>query len=127
MSKCESKLYRDGKEKFEINTATSVYKQKYQCSNDECNHNLRPLWEDYFKPESNYTDYPVIITELGCNHKKFNFHKMQNFMNKIKGTLCGLKNKIKSNKDKIEKNESQIAEIKKLRLDEVGKVNLNNE
>ena len=48
--KCGSKLYRDGKDKFEINITTSVYKQKYQCSDDECNHNLRPLWEDYFKP-----------------------------------------------------------------------------
>ena len=41
--KCGSKLYRDGKDKFEINNASSVYKQKYQCSDDECNHNRRPL------------------------------------------------------------------------------------
>ena len=54
--KCGSKLYRDGKDKFEINNTTSVYKQKYQCSDDECNHNLRPLWEDYFNPRSNYTE-----------------------------------------------------------------------
>ena len=40
----------NSKDKFEINNTTSVYKQKYQCSDDECNHNLRPLWEDYFKP-----------------------------------------------------------------------------
>ena len=32
---------------------------------------------------------------------------MQNFMNKIKGTLRGFKNKIKSNEDKIEKNENE--------------------
>lgn len=54
--KYRSKLHRDGKDKFEINNATSVYKQKYQCSDDECNHNLQPLWEDYFKPGSNYTE-----------------------------------------------------------------------
>ena len=239
--KCGSKLYRDGKDKFEINNTTSVYKQKYQCSDDECNHNLRPLWEDYFKPGSNYTErikglmlelglicnvsyqqaaeilymftgceirrdttykfcdeeineflikkekeieqvvkeakitfsdslsydeqyvftadegwvyrlsaidpvtnypyaniilkkdefnsenikkflqpiideqeietiitdgaiaYPSIIKELGCNHKKCNFHKMQNFMNKIKSTLRGLNNKIKYNKEKNRK------------------------
>ena len=263
--KCGSKLYRDGKEKFEINNTVSVYKQKYQCSNGECNHNLRPLWEGYFKPGSNYTErikglilelglicnvsyqqaaeiiymftgceirrdttykfcdeeineflihkekevqqavneaniefsdclsydeqyvftvdegwvyrlsaldpvsyypyaniilkkdefnsdnikkflqpivkeyeiktivtdgaiaYPAIIEELKCNHKKCNFHKMQNFMNKIKGTLRGLNNKIKSNKDKIEKNETRIDEIKNLRQGEVGRVNLNDE
>ena len=33
--------------------------------------------------------YPTIIKELGCNHKKYNFHKMQNFMNNIKSTLRG--------------------------------------
>ena len=68
--KCGSKLYRDGKDKFEINNTTSVYKQKYQCSDDECNHNLRPLWEDYFKPGSNYTErIKGLILELGliCN------------------------------------------------------------
>jgi len=70
--------------------------------------------------------YPAIIEELNCNHKKCNFHKMQNFMNKIKGTLRGLNNKIKSNKDKIEKNETQIGEIKNLRQGEVGRVNLND-
>ena len=261
---CGSKLYRDGKDKFEINNTTSVYKQKYQCSNNECNHNLRPLWEDYFKPGSNYTErikglilelglicnisyqqaaeilymftgceirrdttykfcdaeineflikkekeiqqavkeaniefsdslsydeqyvfttdagwvyrlaaidpvsnypyaniilkkdefnsenikkflqpivdeheiktivtdgaisYPSIVAELGCNHKKCNFHKMQNFMNKIKGTLRGLNNKIKSNKDKIKTNENRIIEIKNLRTGEVGRVNLND-
>ena len=47
--------------------------------------------------------YPAIIKELDCKHKKFNFHKMQNFTNKIRATLRGLNNKIKSNKDKIEK------------------------
>ena len=243
--KCGSKLHRDGKDNFEINNTISVYKQKYQCSDDKCNHNLRPLWEDYFKLGSNYAEkikglmlelqlicnvsyqqateilylfteceirrdttykfcdeeinefliekeketqqlveeaniefsdslsydeqyvfttddgwvyrlsaidpvsnypyaniilkkdefnsenikkflqpiideqgietivtdgaisYPAIIKELGCNHKKCNFHKMQNFMNKIKGTLRGFKNKIKSNEDKIEKNENE--------------------
>jgi len=68
--KCGSKLYRDGKDKFEINNTTSVYKQKYQCSDDECNHNLRPLWEDYFKPRSNYTErIKGLMLELGliCN------------------------------------------------------------
>ena len=68
--KCGSKLYRDGKDKFEINNTTSVYKQKYQCSDDECNHNLRPLWEDYFKPGSNYTErIKGLMLELGliCN------------------------------------------------------------
>ena len=262
--KCGSKLYRDGREKFEINNTTSVYKQKYQCSNEDFNHNLRPLWEDYFKPGSNYTErikglilelelicnisyqqaaeilymftgceirrdttykfcdaeisefltkketemqqavketniefsdslsydeqyvftadegwiyrlsainpvsnypydnillkkdefssenikkflqpivdkykiktivtdgaisYPAIIAELGCNHKKCNFHKMQNFMNKIKSTKRGLNNKIKSNKEKIEKNENRIIEIKNLRNGEVGRVNLND-
>ena len=263
--KCGSKLHRDGKDKFEINNTTSVYKQKYQCSDDECNHNLRPLWEDYFKPGSNYTEiikdiilelqlicnvsyqqaaeilymftgceirrdttykfcdeeinkflikkekeieqsvkeaniefsdclsydeqyvftvdegwiyrlsaidpvsnypyaniilkkdefnsenikkflqpivdeqeidtivtdgaiaYPTIIKELDCNHKKCNFHKMQNFTNKIRATLRGLNNKIKSNKDKIEKNENRICEIKNLRQGTVGRVNLNDE
>ena len=51
---------------------------------------------------------------------------MQNFMNKIKGTLRGLNNKIKSNKDKIEKNKTQIGEIKNLRQGKVGRVNLND-
>lgn len=46
----------EGKDNFEINDTTSVYKRKYQCSDSECNHNLRPLWEDYFNPGSNYTE-----------------------------------------------------------------------
>ena len=65
-----SKLHKDGKYKFEINNTTSVYKQKYQCIDDECNHNLRPLWEEYFKPGSNYTEkIKGLILELGliCN------------------------------------------------------------
>ena len=49
--KCGSKLHKDGKDKFEINNTTSVYKQKYQCSDDECNHNLRPLWKIILSPD----------------------------------------------------------------------------
>ena len=52
---------------------------------------------------------------------------MQNFMNKIKSTLRGLKNKIKYNKEKIEKNENRIGEIKNLRQGEIGRLNLNDE
>ena len=74
--------------------------------NDEFNSDnikkfLQPLVKEY-EIKTILTDgaiaYPTIIKELKCNHKKCNFHKMQNFMNKIKGTLRGLKNKIKSNK-----------------------------
>ncbi len=71
--------------------------------------------------------YPAIIKELGCNHKKCNFHKMQNFMNKTRSTLRGLNNKIKYNEDKIEKNEKRIEEIKNLREGAAGRVNLNDE
>ena len=48
-------------------------------------------------------------------------------MNKIKSTLRGLKNKIKYNKEKIEKNENRIGEIKNLRQGEIGRLNLNDE
>ena len=65
---------------------------------------LQPIINEY-EIKTIVTDgtisYTTIIKELDCNHKKCNFHKMQNFMNKIKSTTRRLKNKIKSNKDKI--------------------------
>ena len=57
--------------------------------------NIKTIVTDGFIP------YPKILEELEIEHKKCNFHKMQNFINQIKGTIRGLKNKkIKENEEK---------------------------
>ena len=69
---CGSKLYRDGTDTFKINNTFNIYKQKQQCSNDQCRHNLRPLWEDYFKHGSNYyRKNKRYNTKYGINIKYF--------------------------------------------------------
>ena len=42
--------------------------------------NIKTIVTDGFIP------YPKILEELEVEHKKCNFHKMQNFINQIKGT-----------------------------------------
>ena len=108
----------------------NIILKKDEFSSENIKNFLQPIVDEY-DIKTIVTDgaisYPAIVAELGCNHKKCNFHKMQNFINKIKGTKRGLNNKIKSNKDKIEKNENRLTEIKNLRTGEVGRVNLNDQ
>lgn len=53
---CGSKLNRNGLVKFNLNNTLKVYKNKYYCSNPECGHTARPLWNEYISPNCNYTD-----------------------------------------------------------------------
>ena len=53
---CGSKLNRNGRVEFNLNNTLKVYKNKYLCSNPECRHTARPLWNDYISPNCNYTD-----------------------------------------------------------------------
>ena len=57
--------------------------------------------------------YPEIIENLQCKHKKCNFHKMQNLLNKTKGSVKHLKIKKRNKENQIEKNNEKIEKEKK--------------
>ena len=67
---CNCKLNRSGTVDFYLNNTILVKKQKYQCSNKECKHCKRSLWEKYIEPGCNYTKkIKEFSLELGliCN------------------------------------------------------------
>lgn len=256
---CGNKLYSDGYVPFNLNNSIKIYKQKYSCSNEDCNYHTRPYWDEYIDSASNYTKkiveialhlklicnisyekiteiiklftgteirrdtlykliqeneekfisekeketkdkfeksgikrsdilsydeqhiplknrtiyrlsaidpvtnyvyfntllekdeftkeniikilkpivdenrintivtdgfriYPDIIKELDCQHKKCNFHKMQNFINIIKNNINYFKRRIKNLEIKIKEKEEKINEIKKLRINQKGRI-----
>ena len=53
---CGSKLNKNGIVEFNLNNTIKVYKNKYICSNSECRHTARALWNDYISPNCNYSD-----------------------------------------------------------------------
>ena len=65
--------------------------------------------------------YPKVTKDLGLKHKLCNFHKMQNYIDKIKRTHNTMKSKRTRLKKKIETNTGKIEEIKEKRKEKVGR------
>ena len=65
--------------------------------------------------------YPQIAEDLGLKHKLCNFHKMQNYIDKIKRTHNNMKRKRTRLEKKIETNTAKIEEIKEKRKHKVGR------
>ena len=59
--------------------------------------------------------YPSITEKLRLKHKLFNFHKMQNYIDKIKTKYNGLKRKKKNRECKLEENLKELDELEKQR------------
>ena len=65
--------------------------------------------------------YPKVAEELGLQHKLCNFHKMQNYIDKIKTKYNPLKRKKKTLKTKKEENNKRINEIEEKREGKFGR------
>ena len=53
---CGSKLHIHYVDNFTLNKSVEMLKTVYHCSNENCNKYVRPLWDEYIEPNSNYTD-----------------------------------------------------------------------
>ena len=61
-------LYVNGLDDFNLNNTCMIKKQKYKC--DNCHKYCRPLWEEYFEGESNYSNKIktfALNMKLKCN------------------------------------------------------------
>ena len=65
--------------------------------------------------------YPQIAKDLGLKHELCNFHKMQNYIDKIKRIHNNMKRKRTRLENKIETNTAKIEEIKEKRKHKVGR------
>lgn len=71
--------------------------------------------------------YPSIAEELGLKHKLCNFHKMQNYIDKIKNKYNGLKRKYKNRKDKLKEKLKELDELEEKRKGKIGRIKKDDE